>query len=76
MQIRMFAENNINVTSGRVMQEKRQSVQVPGSVFDGPQCKVTISKEGRRLSRESERQQTRSARELKTEKMMLREQEQ
>lgn len=76
MQIKMFTENNINVAVGRVSRTKHQPAQMPGGAFDTPQCKVTISKEGRKLSEQSDRQSTRSAQSLKTEKMLLRQQEQ
>ena len=75
MQIRMFTENNINVTVGRVSQEKERFEQTTGGIFDSPQCKVTISKEGRKLSEQSDRQPSRSAQELKEEKLILRQQE-
>ena len=61
MQIRMFTENSLNISVGRVSQAKQQSAQMLGGVFDGPQCKVTISKEGRKLSEQSDRQPARSA---------------
>lgn len=72
MQIRMYTENSFNVSVGRVSQAKQQSAQMSGGVFDGPQCKVTISKEGRKLSEQSDRQPARSAQSLKVEKLMLR----
>ncbi len=72
MQIRMSTENSFNIVVGRVSQAKQQSAQMLGGVFDGPQCKVTISKEGRKLSEQSDRQPARSAQSLKAEKMMLR----
>lgn len=74
MQIRMFTENSFNVVVGRSNQVKQQSKQASGGVFDGPQCKVTISKEGRKLSEQSDRQPAKSAQSLKAEKMMLRQQ--
>lgn len=77
MQIKMFTENNINVVVGRASQTKHQSAQMPGGAFDTPQCKVTISKEGKRLSKqEQDRHVEKSAQSLKLEKMMLRQQEQ
>lgn len=77
MQVNMFTQNSINVVVGRASQEKRQLAQTPGSAFDVPQCKVTISKEGRKLSRqEQDRHVEKSAQSLKVEKMMLRQQEQ
>lgn len=75
MQIRIIPENSIHIAAGRVPQTKRSSAQVSGSVFGAP-CKVTISKEGRRLSAQSNEQTTRSAQSLKAEKIMLRQQEQ
>lgn len=77
MQIKMFTENNINVVVGKASQTKHPSAQMSGGAFDTPQCKVTISKEGRRLSKqEQDRHVEKSAQSLKLEKMMLREQEQ
>ena len=77
MQIRMFTGNSVNVAIGRAAQEKRQSVKTQqGGIFDSPQCKVTISKEGRKLSGQSDRQYTeRSAQSLKAEKMIQRQQQ-
>ena len=74
MQIRVFPENSIHVTAARAPQIKSQSAQVSGSVF-GAQCRVTISKEGRRLSEQSNKQTARSADSLKAEKTMMRQQE-
>ncbi len=77
MQIKMFTENNINVVVGKASQKQHQPAQKPGGAFDTPQCKVTISKEGRKLSRqEQDKHVEKSAQSLKTEKMMLRQQEQ
>ncbi|MDE7266783.1 MAG: hypothetical protein K2N89_04890 [Lachnospiraceae bacterium] len=74
MQIRVFPENSIHVTAARAPQIKSQSAQVSGSVF-GAQCRVTISKEGRRLSEQSNKQTARSAESIKAEKTMMRQQE-
>lgn len=74
MQIRIFPENGFHVTAARAPQIKSQSAQVSGSVF-GAQCRVTISKEGRRLSEQSNKQTARSADSLKAEKTMMRQQE-
>lgn len=76
MQIQMVTQNNINVVVGRASQPKHQSAQMPGNAFDGPQCKVTISKEGRRLNEQSNGSSGKSAQSLKAEKMMLRQQKQ
>lgn len=75
MQIRVFPENRLHVTATRAPQIKSQPAQVSGSVF-GAQCKVTISKEGRRLSEQSNKQTARSAESIKAEKTMMRQQEQ
>lgn len=75
MQIRIVPENGIHMTAGRAPQIKSQSAHISGSVF-GAQCKVTISKEGRRLSEQSNKQTARSADSIKAEKMMIRQQEQ
>lgn len=75
MQIRIVPENGIHVTAGRAPRIKSQTAQVSGSVF-GAQCRVTISKEGRRLSEQSNKQTARSADSIKAEKMMMRQQEQ
>ena len=74
MQIRVFPENSIHVTAGKAPQIKSQPAQVSGSVF-GAQCRVTISKEGRRLSEQSNKQTARSAESIKAEKTMVRQQE-
>ncbi len=76
MQIRMFMGNSVNVAFGRAVQEKRLSMQAQqGGIFDSPECEVTISKEGRKLSGQSDKQYTqKSAQSLKTEKMMQRQQ--
>ena len=67
-------ETKLGRIAGRAAQEKRQSVKTQqGGIFDSPQCKVTISKEGRKLSGQSDRQYTeRSAQSLKAEKMIQR----
>ena len=76
MQIKMYTENQLNVTVGGAPRMKNQSEQVSVGAFDGPQCRVTISKEGRKLSEQSKEHTVRSARSLKAEKTMLRMQEQ
>lgn len=73
MQIRMFTDNHINITVGRAAQERRQHMQTQIGPFDGPQCKVTISKEGRKLSEQSDRQPEKSIQLLKAERMMQQE---
>ena len=76
MQIRIVPENSIYVTTGRTVQsQNRSAAQVSGSVF-GAECKVTISKEGRKLYEQSKARTTRSAQSIKAEKIMLRQQEQ
>ena len=74
MQIRIVPENGIHMTAGRAPQIKSQSAHISGSVF-GAQCKVTISKEGRRLSEQANKQTARSSDSIKAEKMMIRQQE-
>ena len=74
MQIRIVPENNIPIMTGRMAQSQNRSAQVSGSVF-GAQCKVTISKEGRKLYEQSKAQTTRSAQSVKAEKIMMRQQE-
>jgi len=77
MRIKMVTQSSINVVVGKASQAKHQLAQTPGSAFNVPQCKVTISKEGRKLSRqEQDRHVEKSAQSLKVEKMMLRQQEQ
>lgn len=73
MQIRMFTDNNMNITLGSAAQEKRQHVQTQNGPFDGPQCRVTISKEGRRLSEQSDGHAQKSVQLLKAERMMRQE---
>lgn len=75
MQIRMVAQNSINMTVGGSVHRKHASAQTAGGVFDGAQCKVTISKEGRKLSEQAQSQAPRSAQSLKAEKIMQRQQE-
>lgn len=74
MQIRIVPENNIHITTGRITQSQNRSAQVSGSVF-GAQCKLTISKEGRKLYEQSKTQTARSAQSIKAEKIMMRQQE-
>ena len=74
MQIRIVPENNIHITTGRITQSQNRSAQVSGNVF-GAQCKVTISKEGRKLYEQSKTQTARSAQSIKAEKIMMRQQE-
>lgn len=69
MQIKMFTDNNINVTIGRAAQQKRQHMQSQNGPFDGPQCRVTISKEGRKLSEQSDRRAQKSEHVLRTQRM-------
>lgn len=57
------------------MRAKGQSAQNTGSTF-GAQCKVTISREGKRLSGQSGTGTARSAQSIKAEKLLLRQQEQ
>ena len=77
MQIRMFPENRINVSIGSTAQVKNHAKQASAVGFDGPQCRVTISSEGRKLSEQSKAQTVnRSAQSIKAEKTMLRIQEQ
>lgn len=73
MQIRMFTDNNMSIALGRAAQEKRQHVQAQNGPFDGPQCRVTISKEGRRLSERSDGHAQKSVQLLKAERMMRQE---
>lgn len=73
MQIKMFTDNNMNVTFGKAVQEKRWHTQASNGPFDGPQCKVTISKEGRKLSEQSNGHSEKSIQLLKAERMMRQE---
>lgn len=73
MQIRMFTDNNMSITLGRAAREKRRHVQMQNGPFDGPQCRVTISKEGRRLSEQSDGHAQKSVQLLKAERMMRQE---
>lgn len=75
MQIRMFTENNMHVTAGKAAQIKKQQLHAVGDNF-GPQCRVTISREGRKLSEQSGTHTAKSAQSLKAEKILLRQQEQ
>lgn len=73
MQVRMFTANKINAAGG-APRIKNQPVQASGGAFGSAQCRVTISREGRKLSEQAKTQK--SAQSLKAEKMMLRLQEQ
>lgn len=75
MQIRMFTGNGINVAANKTAQAKVQPAQNAGSMF-GAQCRVTISREGRKLSEQKGAHAAQSAQSIKAEKLLLRQQEQ
>lgn len=75
MQISLFTGNRVNVIAGGTIRTNGQSAQNTGSTF-GAQCKVTISREGKRLSEQLNTGTTRSAQSIKAEKLLLRQQEQ
>lgn len=62
------------MTAGRSVQEKGNAEQQAGNIF-GPECRVTISKEGKTLSRQQETQAEKGVQDIGSERMMLRQQE-
>lgn len=62
------------MTAGRSVQEKGNAEQQAGNIF-GPECRVTISKEGKNLSRQQDTQAERGVQDIGSERRMLRQQE-
>lgn len=54
--------------------EKRNQMRAEGSIF-GPECRVTISREGRNLSRQQKAETGTDSRSVRAERMLLREQD-
>lgn len=81
MQVRTITVNAAGLTppeqgiQGKVSLDGNQRQAEGGNGF-GPECKVTISREGRNLSRQQTAQDTRSAASAREEKRLLRQQEQ
>ena len=76
MQIKMITESRHNVEIGGGVRMKNQAAKTQTSAFGGAQCKVTISREGRKLSEQAKTQTVRSAQRIKAEKTLIRQQEQ
>lgn len=77
MQIKTITVNAAGMASGSIIQGKTQQAAPVDSRF-GPQCRVTISQEGRRLSRqqtEKEEQAKQSAQSARMERELFRRQE-
>ncbi|MCH5344712.1 MAG: hypothetical protein J1E64_11795 [Acetatifactor sp.] len=71
MQIKAITVNAGNTTVGQNFQGNSTLVQVDNNMFT-PQCKVTISKEGKRLSRQQTEQPKESAGDAAVQRKMLR----
>ena len=75
MQIKAITVNAAGMTAAEQgMQGNRNQLQPESSVF-GPECRVTISREGRSLSRQQKVQEETGAHSVKEERMLLRRQE-
>ncbi len=75
MQIKAITVNAAGMTvAEQGMQGNRNQLQPESSVF-GPECRVTISREGRSLSRQQKVQEETGAHSVKEERMLLRRQE-
>lgn len=74
MQIKAITVNAAGMAAEQRVQGKIQQEQPVGSVF-GPECKVTISQEGRNLSRQQTDQAKQSAQSFRAEQKLFRQQE-
>ncbi len=75
MQIKAITVNAAGMTAAEQgMQGNRNQLQPESSMF-GPECRVTISREGRSLSRQQKVQEETGAHSVKEERMLLRRQE-
>lgn len=75
MQIKAITVNAAGMTAAEQgMQGNRNPLQPESSMF-GPECRVTISREGRSLSRQQKVQAETGAQSVKEERMLLRRQE-
>lgn len=75
MQIKSITVNAAGMTAAEQgMQGNRNKLQPESSMF-GPECRVTISREGRSLSRQQKVQEETGAHSVKEERMLLRRQE-
>lgn len=74
MQIKGISANDPGMTVGRNIQGSRNQAR-PGNNLFGPQCRVTISREGRRLSRQQAARTEQSARSVKTDRMLRQQEE-
>lgn len=77
MQIRGITANTAGMAAGRSIQGEQPRVQAANNLF-GAECRVTISREGRRLSRQQAahtEKGVRSVQSVKAERMLLRRQE-
>lgn len=75
MQIKSITVNAAGMTAAEQgMQGNRNQLQPESSMF-GPECRVTISREGRSLSRQQKVQEETGAHSVKEERMLLRRQE-
>lgn len=73
MQIRAITVNAVDRAAERNSQGSRPQAQ-PGNNMFGAECRVTISKEGRKLSRQQAAQTEKSTPSVKAERMLLRQQ--
>lgn len=71
MQIKPITVNAVNTTVAQNVQRNGAPAQVYNNIFT-PQCKVTISKEGKKLSRQQSEQPQGSAQDAAVKRMMLR----
>ena len=71
MQIRAITVNAINTTAAQNVQRNGSPTQTGNSMF-APQCRVTISKEGKRLSRQQTEQPQGNAQDAAVKRIMLR----
>ena len=76
MQIKGLTVNAAGMMpAGAGIQEKKNQMRSAGGMF-GPECRVTISREGRKLSRQQTvRSETGNAQSVREERMLLRQQE-
>ncbi len=74
MQVRAITVNAVDLASGRNLPGNRPQAQ-PGDNGFGPQCRVTISQEGRNLSRQQTARTEKGTQSVKEERMLLRRQE-
>ena len=76
MQIKAITVNSAGMMpAGAGIQEKKNQMWLEGGMF-GPECRVTISQEGRKLSgQQTARSETGNAQSVREERMLLRQQE-